>query len=129
MNLFIIFAFILSTIILAIVLEKIINCPILVGLAFFAIFLIVAAILDDTTLIIFAIILGIIAFISALLYCLFIKSELVNVKDCLGESCNNYNNDTNFLTNETLTIVNSNGDVVAKINSNSRKNSGIYGKY
>ena len=126
MNLFIIFSIVLSTIILAIVLERIINCPILVGFAFFAIYLIVAAVLDDTTLIIFAIVLGIIAFLSAFIYCLFINSDFLCNNSCLSCSNNNSNDSDNTSCNnnvsdltDTLTIVNSNGEIVARINGSS----------
>ena len=71
MNLLIFFAVVFATIIFAIVLERIIHCPILVGFAFFAAFLIVAAILNSTILVIVAIALGILAFIVAFLDCIF----------------------------------------------------------
>ncbi len=137
MNLFIIFAFILSTIILSIVLERIIHSPVLVGFTFFAIILIVAAVLDDTSMILFAIILAILAFLSALLYCLFIKTEWVD-NNCLICTHNNTNNDNNFiennndaniLSNETLKIVNRNGEVVARISNNAKNDFRLYGKY
>ena len=73
MNLLIFFAIVLSTIILAIVLQRIIHCPILVGFAFFAAYLIVAAVFENTTYVIIAIILGIIAFFSAFIDCLIIS--------------------------------------------------------
>ena len=43
MNLLIFFAVVFATIVFAIVLQRIIHCPILVGFAFFAAFLIFAA--------------------------------------------------------------------------------------
>ena len=61
MTLLIIFAGIFATIIFAIVLERIIHCPILVGFTFFAAFLIVAAVFDSVALVIVAIALGILA--------------------------------------------------------------------
>ena len=123
MNLLIFFAIVLSTIILAIVLQRIIHCPILVGFAFFAIYLIVAAVLENTTLVIVAIILGIIAFFAAFIDCLITNSEWLRDNDCLNCRNNNCggngNNNSNNNSDDALTIVNSNGDVVARINGNS----------
>lgn len=116
MNLLIFFAIVLSTIILAIVLQRIIHCPILVGFAFFAIYLIVSAVLENTTFVIFAIILGIIAFFSAFIYCVLSSSNWLENNNCTN--ANNGNGVAN-LDDDELTIVNSNGDVVARINGNS----------
>jgi len=121
MTLLIIFAVIFATIIFAIVLERIIHCPILVGFAFFAAFLIVAAIFDSVALVIVAIALGILAFFVAFLDCIFRGSRFFRNNRCLTcESddgcicnCNCGNN-----SDETLTIINSNGRVVARINGN-----------
>ena len=121
MNLLIFFAIVLSTIILAIVLQRIIHCPILVGFAFFAIYLIVAAVLENMTFVIFAIILGIIAFFSAFIYCVLPSSSWLGNNNCTSLSNNNNSNGTGvtYLDDDELTIVNSNGDVVARINGNS----------
>jgi hypothetical protein len=122
MDLLIFFAIVLSTIILAIVLQRIIHCPMLVGFAFFAIYLIVSAVLENVTLVIIAIILGIIAFFSALIDSVITRSEFFrnnnstngNDNQCCC-NCNNNNDDDN----DTLTIINSNGEVVARISGNS----------
>ena len=121
MNLLIFFAIVLSTIILAIVLQRIIHCPILVGFAFFAIYLIVAAVLENMTFVIFAIILGIIAFFSAFIYCVLSSSSWLGNNNCTSLSNNNNSNGTGVtnLDDDELTIVNSNGDIVARINGNS----------
>lgn len=123
MTLLIFFSIVIATIILAIVLQRIIHCPILVGFAFFAIFLVVAAVFNSITFVIAAIILGILAFLSAFLDCVFNRCGFFRNNDCLacddntgrsGRNCNcNCNND------ETLTILNSNGQVLARINGNS----------
>ena len=123
MALFIILALILSTIILAIVLQRIIHCPILVGFAFFSIFLLVAAFLGNTTLIIFAIFLGILAFIAAFFDCIFTRSGFFRNNRCLScddnnEGCNCCCNNNGNTDDERLTILNSNGEVVARINGN-----------
>ena len=55
MNLFIIFSIVFAVIIFAIVLQRIIHCPILVGFAIFAALLIVAAVFNNTTFVIIAI--------------------------------------------------------------------------
>ena len=121
MNLLIFFAIVLSTIILAIVLQRIINCPILVGFAFFAIYLIVAAVLANLTFVIISIILGIIAFLSAFLDCIFRRSGFFRNNSCLSCSANNCScncNNNCGANNDELTIVNNNGDIVARINGN-----------
>lgn len=105
MNLLIFFAVVFATIILAIVLERIIHCPILVGFTFFAIFLVVAAVLNNITLVIVAIGLGILAFIVAFLDCTFRRSGFFRNNNCLTCDCD-----------DTFTILNSNGRVVARIN-------------
>lgn len=129
MTLLIFFAIVFATIVLAIVLQRIIHCPILVGFAFFAIFLVVAAILDGTTLVIIAIILGIIAFLAAFLDCIFSRSRFFRNNRCL--TCNSDDDDDENLNRrrrrcncncnnqeDVLRIVNSNGEVIARINGN-----------
>ena len=120
MDLLIIFSLILATIVWSILINRLVHCPILIGFAFFSIFLIVATLLSDTTYIIFAILLGILAFISAFLDCVISCSGFFRNNNCLNcdtcnDNCNNNNNDEN----EMLTIVNSNGEVVARIDGNS----------
>lgn len=61
------FALPIAIIILAIVLEKILRCPILTAATFFAIFLIVAFTIFDTSFLVFAIVYTIIAFITAII--------------------------------------------------------------
>lgn len=138
MTLLIFFSIVFATIILAIVLQKLINSPILVGFTFFAIFLVVAAILNNITYIIFAIALGILAFFVAFLYCLFSCSGFFRNNECLlgtsnsnsnNNSCGNSNgnngnngnnnNGNNGNNNDTLTILNNDGDIVATISGNS----------
>ena len=68
MNLFIFFALPVATILLAIVLQKILKCPILVAITFFAIYLIVSFTAFSSSLaeaLIATIIYTIIAFITA----------------------------------------------------------------
>ena len=126
MNLLIFFAVLFATIVLAIVIQRIINCPILVGFAFFSIALLIAVILGDTTLVIFAVIIGVVAFLSAFLDCIFRRSGFFRNNNCLScDSCNecncnnNCNCDNSDNCDETFTIINSNGRVVARISGNS----------
>lgn len=121
MNLLIFFAIVLSTIILAIVLQRIIHCPILVGFAFFAAYLIVVAVFENTTYVIIAIILGIIAFFSAFIDCLIMNSNWLRNNGCINcnNNCSSNSNNNNNTDDDTLTIVNSSGEVVARINGNS----------
>jgi len=139
MNLLIFFSVVFATIILAIVLERIIHCPILVGFVFFAIFLIVAAIFNSVALVIAAIALGILAFIVAFLDCTFRRSRFFRNNRCLTCDCDDDDDDNNGRSgrnsrrnncncncncncgnnsDETLTIFNSKGRVVARINGN-----------
>ena len=95
MTLLIIFAVVFATIIFSLVLERIIHCPILVGFAFFAAFLIVAAVFDSVALVIVAIALGILAFIVAFLDCIFRRSRFFRNNRCLTCDCNNDEEDDN----------------------------------
>lgn len=121
MNILIFFAIIFVTIILAILINRIVKCPTLVGFVFFSITLLIAIILSSIALVILSIILGIIAFASAFLDCIFKRCAFFRNNCCL--QCHNpYENDCNNSNNENnnrLTIINSNGEVVARINGNS----------
>ena len=101
----------ISTIILSIVLQKILRCPILVAGTFFAIFLIVTYVVDPN-LLIFAIAYTIIAYITATLTRV-ICNLIVKISNCcnngrLGETknlclsnncvCNNESSCSNNLT-------------------------------
>ena len=118
MNLFIIFSIVFAVIIFAIVLQRIIHCQILVGFAIFAALLIVAAVFNNTTFVIIAIALGILAFIVAFLDCIFRNSNFLRNNRCLTCEYDNNNNHNNDDSDDTLTIVNSNGTVLARINGN-----------
>lgn len=91
MNLFLIFAFVLATILLAIVLERVLNSPTLIAITFFAVYLLTLAILFATGVItnlalgiIAVIILTIIAFITAVI-ARFIRCIC---RRFLGDCCN-----------------------------------------
>lgn len=103
------FALPVATIILAIVLEKILDCPILVAATFFAIFLIVTFAAFDSNFLVFAIVYTILAFITASLVkaiCNFIRKCLNNQNNCLNNNSNNnqnnnYNNNLSSNSNNT----------------------------
>lgn len=83
-NVLIFFVLPVVTIILAIVLQKILKCPILVAATFFAIFLILAFTVFGTEFLIFAILLAILAFIVASITRLIcrIKRKIRECCDC-----------------------------------------------
>lgn len=66
-TLLIFFALPIATIILAIVLQKILKCPLLVAATFFAIYLIVTFAAFDASFLVFAILYTILAYITAVL--------------------------------------------------------------
>ena len=68
--LLIFFALPIATILLAIVLQKILKSPILVAIIFFAIYLIVTFTAFDSDFLIVAILLTILAYITAVLVCI-----------------------------------------------------------
>lgn len=96
MNTLLFFALPVAIIILAIVLEKILRCPILTAATFFAIFLILAFTVFDETFLVFAIVYTIIAFITAVIAEFFFRrccDEEHNKECCCGNilRCNNSN--------------------------------------
>ena len=119
MTILIFFALALATIVLAILINRLVKCPILVALAFFSVTLLIAAIIGSTILVILAVLLGILAFLAAFFDCVFMKCGFFRNNNCLN--CNNpYDNNNECCCNndDTLAIVNSNGQVVARINGN-----------
>lgn len=107
-TLLIFFALPLATIILAIVLQKLIKCPILVAAIFFAIYLIVAFAVFDATFLIAAIVYTFLAYVTASIVriiCCFIRNCNWNCDDdnCICSRSNTSNNaivvnDTNELS-------------------------------
>ena len=79
MNFFLIFALIFFTIIVAIFLQKLVNSPILIGLLFFSVFILISAITGNTNFIIVSVVLGIIAFISAFLFCILQELKILEM--------------------------------------------------
>ena len=121
MTILIFFALILTTIVLAILINRIVRCPILISLVFFSLTLLIAAIIGSTTLVVLAVILGILAFLAAFFDCIFKSSGFFRNSNCL--TCHNpYDDNDNDCCNDnddnSLAIVNSNGQVVARINGN-----------
>lgn len=123
MTILIFFALALVTIVVAIFLNRLVRCPILVGFLFFSITLLIAVILSNTTLIVIAIVLGILAFLAALIDCIIKSSCFFRNNRCLtchnpyGTSNTNNNNNNNC--DNTLRIINNNGEVIARINGDS----------
>lgn len=109
------FALPISTIILAIVLQRILKCPLLVAATFFAIYLIVAFAIFDSSFLIFVILYTILAYVTAVLTRLIcniirkihqlndnanlIEANLVNNNqnnsNCSCNNCNASGNDDN----------------------------------
>lgn len=120
MNVLIFFAIILVTIVLAIFINRLVRCPLLVGGIFFSITLLVAIILSNITLVILAIILGLVAFLSAFLDCFFMSSNIFRNNNCIRcHNPYNSNDEGNGSENDnSLRIINSNGEVVARISGN-----------
>ena len=87
MTLFIFFALALATIVLAILINRIVRCPTLVALVFFSVTLLIAAIIGNTTLVVLAVILGILAFLAAVFDCIFKSSGFFRNSNCL--TCHN----------------------------------------
>ena len=115
------FALPIAIIILSIVLQKILRCPILVGATFFAILLIVAFTAFDSSFLIFVIIYTILSYVTAVLTRL-ICNLLEKFADCFnnGEKCicgnNRSRNDNNM--NGRNTICCSNNSCNSSCNSN-----------
>lgn len=95
-TLLIFFALPIATIILAIVLQKIIKCPILVAATFFAIYLIVTFAAFDANFLIYAIIYTILSYIAAVIT-RFIMNALCYTEDedCSNILSNSVNNNSN----------------------------------
>lgn len=97
------FALPVATVILAVVLEKILRCPFLTAATFFAIYLIIAFSVFDSSFLVFVIVYTILAFIAAIIAEIFFGR-------CTGERksyrCLNNNN----IENNTINL--SNQDVV-----------------
>lgn len=109
----------IATIILAIVLEKILRCPILTAATFFAIFLILAFTVFDETFLIFVIAYTIIAFITAVIAEFFFRkccNEEHNKDSCFCNilKCNN--------SNRTLRLSESDINAIARQIVNNQNN-------
>lgn len=81
--LLIFFALPIATIIISIVLQKIIKCPIWVALLVFAIYLIVAFTAFDATFLVAAIVYSILAFIAAFLTMLYMRWNNHENRKCM----------------------------------------------
>lgn len=110
------FALPVATIILAIVLQKILKCPLLVGATFFAIYLIVAFVIaPNGTLLICAILYSILAYVTAVLTCVICKllKRFGNVIGDCASSCSMCTDNNNL--NLMNTNCNNNGNNIATV--------------
>ena len=114
------FALPIATIILAIVLERILKCPVLVAATFFAIYLILAFSIFDVSFLVFAIVYTILSFLAAYLAELFYRR--CNEKRCgicCYCKCNQNNNTMNTLSNQDIARI---ANQLANIQQNSCNN-------
>lgn len=97
------FALPIATIILAIVLEKILRCPILTALTFFAIYLIIAFSIFDSSFLVFVIVYTILALITAIIAEFFFR-RCNNERKCPIKCClyGNQNNNTITLSDQDI---------------------------
>ena len=130
--LFVFFALPLSTILLAIVLQKILKCPILVAITFFAIYLIIAFLVFSSNLaiaIIATIIYSVLAYITAVLVKVFhsLRERFFNNSNhrfrCRDNNddencCCNDDNDNNNLLRISRSCQNGESNDLLTINSN-----------
>lgn len=96
--LLIFFALPIATIILAIVLQKLLRCPVLTAATFFAIYLIVAFAAFDASFLIYVIVYTVLAYITAVIAEFFFSRCRKNIK-C---NCNTCNNNDIQLSNEEV---------------------------
>lgn len=118
-TLLIFFALPIATIILAIVLEKLLRCPILTAATFFAIYLIVAFAVFNASALVFVIIYTILAYITALIAEFFFSRCKRRV--CVSCNCNNNNDSGIQLSNEDAQNI---ANRVANILNNTNNNCG-----
>lgn len=117
-TLLIFFALPIATIILSIVLEKILRCPILTAATFFAIYLIIAFAVFNASALVFVIIYTILAYITALIAEFFFSR--CRRKECNINCCQENNrNNTSALSNEDAQNI---ACRVARILNNSNNN-------
>lgn len=112
------FALPVATIILAIVVEKILRCPVLTAATFFAIYLIVAFAVFDSSFLIFVIVYTIIVFIAALIAEYFFRKcnrenncFIWNSCNCIGTKNNSStlsNQDARRIAEQLANILNNN---------------------
>ena len=106
MNILVIFSLIFATIIWSILINRLVHCPILVGFAFFSLFLVGATIIANTTFVIAAILLGVLAFISAFIDCLCMNCTFLRKTNCLSCNTCNCNEDDNLSLIDCGTVIN-----------------------
>lgn len=113
------FALPIATILLSIVLQKILKCPALVAITFFAIYLIVAFAVFNSSFLIFAIIYTILAYITAVITRL-ICNIRERIRNCNPNFCNSANI-ANAVSNLNNTNINRNIDTCNNTNENNNE--------
>jgi len=123
------FALPVATIILAIVLQKILRCPLLVAATFFAVFLIVTFTAFDSSFLVLAILYTILAYVTAVLtrlICNIISRWNLNCGCRSNCICNQNDNTYNVASNETWCCTSRNSETNVTrtgVNTTSENNS------
>lgn len=116
------FALPIATIILAIVIEKILRCPILTALTFFAIYLIVAFAVFNASFLIFVIAYTIIAYITAwiteLFFCRCRRTCPCRERTCQCKENNNNNNEVQLSNADMQNIATRVANILNTTNNN-----------
>lgn len=116
-NLLIFFALPVATVLLAIVLQKILNNPLLVAVTFFSIYLIITFAVFDASFLVYAILYTILAYVTAVLV-KFICRLLKMLNRCCRRNNENENENENGMhTNMPLTIHNTSPTTTMTMNS------------
>lgn len=112
------FALPVATIILAVVLQKILRCPLLTAATFFAIYLIVAFAVFDSSFLVFVIAYTILAFVAAIIAEYFFRRcngennySKCNICNCIGRNNNSStlsNQDVRRIAEQLANILNNN---------------------
>ena len=115
------FALPVATIILAIVLEKILRCPVLTAATFFAIYLIIAFAIFDASFLVFVIAYTILAFIAAVIAEFFFTRCNNQSNCCRWKLCNSRerNNNEITLSNQDIRRI---AEQLANIQNNNNNN-------
>lgn len=120
-SLLIFFAIPVAVIVFSIVLQKLLKCPILIASLVFAIFLIVAVVLNNLNVFVLAVAYAILAYLSAIISCLLCNlirnnPAFAECSNCCGNNYNGNNNDFN----NSITTVNGMIEIEDTLDDNNR---------